>query len=728
MQGFIIMAIIAVAVVLGFALYNYVAVKKKPAGTDQMKEVSGVIHEGAQTFIKNEYKIVGIAIVGITILLCILINWESAVAFVIGATMSATAGYIGMKIATIANVRVTNAAKETKSIGKTLKVAFQGGSVMGLSVGGFALLGLVIVYIIFGNILGQATPESLMEEYRNGFGISFIPFTMTVTAYALGCSIVALFNRIGGGIYTKAADMGADLVGKTEVGIPEDDYRNPATIADNVGDNVGDVAGLGSDLLESYVGAIASSIIFCVYAYMYSNKENIGTAISGDFVLSLVKFPILFAAIGLLACVIGIAFVIFKKSGNNPHLELNISLYLSGLLTIGGGFFLSKYVFGNYNEVDFESIGFNAGALSPWLSAVVGVVSGVVIGVLAEYYTSYDYKPTQELSKSSVEGPALVITNGLALGMKSAFLPVVVLAAALIISSQLAGIYGVAMAAVGMLSFVSSTVSVDTYGPIADNAGGISEMCSLDDDVRKITDELDSVGNTTAAVGKGFAIGSAALAALSLLASYMHTIESGGDPLHPELDIINTFTLAGAFVGGVLPYLFSGMLIKAVAQSAQKMVDEVRKQFKEKPGIIDGSQKPDYNKCIEISSLGALAEMKMPVLIAVAVPLVTGFVFGANFVGGVLIGATISAIMLALFTANSGGAWDNSKKFIESGGIKGARKGSDAHSAAVIGDTVGDPLKDTVGPSLDILIKIMSTVSLIAVCIFKDYNLMNLFK
>ncbi|WP_343210579.1 sodium-translocating pyrophosphatase [Anaerolentibacter hominis] len=727
----IALLIVAIILALSFACFNYFAVKKRKEGTEKMAEVAGIIHEGAQTFVRNEYRIIAFAVAGITALLMILISWYAGCAFLIGTIMSALAGYIGMKIATIANVRVSNEARETKKIGRTLKVAFQGGSVMGLCVAGFALLGLLLVYLIFGMGLNQLSPEMLMLNKTNWLGISFIPFAMSVTSYALGCSIVAMFNRVGGGIYTKAADMGADLVGKTEVGIPEDDYRNPATIADNVGDNVGDVAGLGSDLLESFVGAIVSGVVFCVYTFMFTRSgEAAGAAPISDAMISkLVIYPVYFAAAGLVACVLGIAYVIFKKQSENPHKELNTSLFISAFLTIAGGGIITWLVFRQMSAGDLSSIGFQCGFLSPWFSAVVGIVAGIVIGLLAEYYTSYDYKSTREVANTAKEGTALVVTSGLALGMKSAFFPVLVLAATTIAANALAGLYGVAMAAVGMLSFVAATVSVDTYGPIADNAGGISEMCELDEDVRHITDQLDSVGNTTAAVGKGFAIGSAALAALSLLASFIHTQGAGTNALQPELNIVNSLTLAGAFVGAVLPYLFSGMLIKAVAKSAGHMVDEVRRQFKEKPGIMKGTVKPDYNRCIEISSKGALAEMKMPVVVSIATPLVSGFLFGADFVGGVLIGATISAIMLALFTANAGGAWDNAKKFIESGSLKGEKKGGEAHSAAVVGDTIGDPLKDTVGPSLDILIKIMATVSLIAVCIFGKYNLLSwLFK
>ncbi|MDN5359238.1 MAG: K(+)-stimulated pyrophosphate-energized sodium pump, partial [Thermotogaceae bacterium] len=551
-----------------------------------------------------------------------------------------------------------------------------------------------------------------------------IPFTMTVSGYALGCSIIAMFDRVGGGIYTKAADMGADLVGKTEAKIPEDDPRNPATIADNVGDNVGDVAGLGADLLESYVGAIVSAIILS--AYIFYTSMNTQASLTGELVQKLITFPLIFAGIGVISSIIGILFLIVKKVSEKPHRELNISTWTSAALTI---ILTGIFTYYHFNGENLQGIGFNAGILSPWFSAILGIVSGIIIGQLAEYFTSYDYKPTINIANASKQGTALTITQGLAVGMKSTFFPVIVLAITTILANAFAGLYGVAMAAIGMLSFVAATVSVDTYGPIADNAGGISEMSKLDPKVRKITDKLDSVGNTTAAIGKGFAIGSAALAALSLFASYLYSQAQPGQTTGFELilNMIDTMTLAGALVGAALPYLFSGILIEAVAKAARKMVDEVRRQFKSEPRILTGEVRPDYKTCIEISSAGALSEMKVPALIAVLTPIVTGFIFGAQFVGGLLIGTTLSGIMLALFTANSGGAWDNGKKLIESGGIEGEEKGGEAHSASVVGDTVGDPLKDTVGPSLDILIKIMSIISLIMVSIFGKYNLMALF-
>ncbi|MBT3320484.1 MAG: sodium-translocating pyrophosphatase [Clostridia bacterium] len=719
----VIIVFIAVGAALLAALYNYMRVKRSDAGTDVMKDIAGQIQMGARTFLIHEFKIIGIVAAVVAVVLGVVVAWYVAVAFLLGALLSASAGFVGMKIATIANVRVSNTARVTKSLGKTLKIAFQGGSVMGLCVGAFAITGLIVIFLVFGVGMGQVKPEALTVT-PNWLSINFIPFTMTVLGYALGCSLIAMFNRVGGGIYTKAADMGADLVGKTEAHIPEDDPRNPATIADNVGDNVGDVAGLGSDLLESFVGAIVACIALASYTFYLKGAD----VISGNMVTSLIEFPIIFVAIGLIACVVGIMFLIFKKISNKPHKELNISTWVSAGLTVVATGVFTYFFFSGYSPDALAAAGFKAGALSPWIAAVLGIGSGIAIGMIAEYYTSYDFAPTRKIAKSSIEGAALTITDGLGVGMKSTLFPVAILAVSTIVASQVAGIYGVTMAAIGMLSFVAATVSVDTYGPIADNAGGISEMAKLDPKVRKITDKLDSVGNTTAAVGKGFAIGSAALAALSLLASYLHSqVSNIAEHSEMILNVIDPLTLAGVLIGGALPFFFSGLLIDAVSKAARNMVREVRRQFSQMPGILTGKQKPDTKRCIEIASSGALKEMKIPAFIAILSPLVGGFIFGANFVGGMLIGTTLTGIMLALFTANAGGAWDNAKKYVESDKIEGHSKGSDAHAATVIGDTVGDPLKDTVGPSLDILIKIMATVSLIAVSIFGQFNLFSLF-
>ena len=722
MDLIVILVLFAAVLALSFAAFNFITVKRMPEGTEKMQEIAAAIRVGANAFINYEYKVLYTVVAVVAVIMLIVTTWHAAVALIIGAVMSGCAGFVGMKIATYANVRVANQARLTKDIGETVKVAFRGGSVMGLCVGGFALLGLFIVYMIFGIIMGQV---SITEAtYTNMLGLSFCPFTMTLSGYALGCSMVAMFNRVGGGIYTKAADMGADLVGKTEAHIPEDDPRNPATIADNVGDNVGDVAGLGSDLLESFVGAISSGVILAYHMYSKSLAE--GTGMTAELLQKTVLFPMIFVSIGLIACVIGIASLLFKKHMSyDPHKDLNYCTYVSSGATIVIGLLISFLVFGGIDSgLLKQSLGFTAGWLSPWIAATIGVISGVVIGMIAEHYTSADYKPTRHLASAAVEGSALTITQGLALGMKSTMAPCIILGAGIILAFNVSGMYGVAMAAMGMLSFVTATVSVDTYGPISDNAGGIAEMSGLDPAVRKITDTLDSVGNTTAAIGKGFAIGSGALAALALMISFLYSYNDFSTPL--SLNLIEPMTLAGAIVGGALPFLFSGMLIEAVAKAARKMVEEVRRQFREIPGILEGKAKPDYKTCIEISSRGAISEMKVPSLLAIAVPVGCGFLFGPEFVGGVIIGSTICAIMIAIFTGNAGGAWDNAKKYIETGAIEGHGKGSPAHDAAVVGDTVGDPLKDTVGPCLDIFIKIMSTVSLVAVAVFAEYNLADL--
>ena len=720
MEALLILVIVAALLALGYAAFNFIGVKNLDEGTDRMKEIAAAIRVGANAFITYEYKIIAVVVVIIAIAFAAIFtvqygefSWEPSVCFMIGVIMSASAGWVGMKIATYANVRVSNTARNTKNIGSTLKVALKGGSVMGLCVGGFALLGLFLVYIIFGFGLNMLDIEAL----RGGH-----VFTQCLSCYALGCSIVAMFNRVGGGIYTKAADMGADLVGKTEAHIPEDDPRNPATIADNVGDNVGDVAGLGSDLLESFVGAISSAIILAVSLYLSNVANNL--EVSDEMLSKMMYFPLVFAAIGLIASILGIAYVLLKKGSDNPHRDLNISTWSAAGITIIGGFVATYLLFNGENADILKVAGFNIGFISPWIAASLGVVSGVIIGGIAEYYTSYDYKPTQTIAQASKEGAALTITQGLSVGMKSCMYPLIVLGITTYASYAVSGMFGIAMAAVGMLSFVSATVSVDTYGPISDNAGGIAEMSELEPEVREITDKLDSVGNTTAAIGKGFAIGSASLAALSLMVSFLYAFQPEGSSL--DLNFTNPLILAGALVGGALPYLFSGMLIEAVANAARKMVEEVRRQFRDIPGILEGKAKPDYKTCIEISSQGALKEMRMPAIISIIFPVIAGFLFGPYFVGGLLIGATLSAIMLAIFTGNAGGAWDNGKKYIESGAIEGQGKGSPAHDAAVVGDTVGDPLKDTVGPSLDILIKIMSTVSLVAAVMFYNYNLLYL--
>ena len=704
MNIFVLVLFVAVGGAI-YAGFNLVKVKSLSEGTENMSEIASAIRIGADTFLREEYKVLILAVAAITIILCAFIEVSAGIAFLIGAAMSGLTGLIGMRAATYANVRVANTARETKNIGKTLKNALRGGSVMGLSVSAFALIGLIIVYFLFKSQLNN------LGSITNWCGIEFEPFSMTLSSYALGCSIIAIFNRVGGGIYTKAADMGADLVGKTEENIPEDDPRNPATIADCVGDNVGDTAGLGSDLLESYMGAIVSGIIFIIFLfrrYTYMELE-----FSSSLFQKLFLYPVLFVGIGLLSCIIGLVYIFTKKDGNNPHRELNMATWISAGLTAVLNLIATIVLF---NGESFGDLPFKIGRLSPFIAALCGILSGIIIGAISEYYTSYDFKPTKKIAVFSKEGPAITITQGMSVGMKSTLLSVFVIAFALLISYIVCGFFGVAMAAVGMLSFVTVTVSVDTYGPISDNAGGIAEMSDLGKDVRAITDKLDSVGNTTAAMGKGFAIGSASFAAVALMISYLYAFTPIDSAV--ALDVLNPTTLAGLLIGLALPYYFSGILIESVSNSAKKMVDEVRRQFREIKGLREGLVKPDYKECVSIATQGALAEMRTPAFISVLVPVVCGFIMGPYFVAGLLLGSTGSAIMLAIYCGNSGGAWDNSKKFIEAMGAKGTEQ----HLAAVVGDTVGDPLKDTVGPSLDILIKIMSTVSLIMVSIYSRFN------
>ena len=708
-MSILLVALFVAILGVAYAAFNFIKVMSHEEGTPEMAQISQSIRIGANTFLLNEYKVLAVVVVVLALLFAVVLSFSSAVAFCIGIFSSTLAGFVGMQMSTRANVRVANRARVTKSTGKTLEVAFRGGAVMGLCVASFALIGLIVVFLLYRHQI------TVFHTVVNRFGIEFVPFSMTLTSYSLGCSIIAMFSRVGGGIYTKASDMGADLVGKTEENIPEDDPRNPAVIADCVGDNVGDTAGLGSDLLESYIGAIVSAMVLAFHLFISYKAKNIG--FSQALLEKLYLYPIIFVTLGLFSCIAGLVYTFKKGLGDDPHKELNLATWISAGLTAVLNIIVTLIMF--WGE-DFGALPFKLGLMSPCVSAMLGIVSGVLIGMVAEYYTSYDYSPTKKIANASKEGSALTITQGMSVGMKSTLLSVIILAFALIFAYACAGAFGAAMAAVGMLSFVTVTVSVDTYGPISDNAGGIAEMSKLGGDVREITDKLDSVGNTTAAIGKGFAIGSAAFAAVSLMISYLYTFS----PIDAEvtLDLMNPMILAGLLIGAAITYYFSGLLIDAVAGSARKMVDEVRRQFREIPGLRDGIAKPDYKQCVAIATKGALSEMKLPAIISVVVPVVSGFIMGPQFVAGVLMGSTVSAIMLAVFCGNSGGAWDNSKKYIESLG----RKGSHEHVAAVVGDTVGDPLKDTVGPSLDILIKIMSTVSIVMVSIFSKYNLLDL--
>ena len=665
MENLILYPIIGLIALL-FAAFLSSKINKVSAGDDRMKEISSYIHEGAMAFLKREYKTLAIFIVVLFVILALGINVQTAVCFLVGSIFSTLAGFFGMQVATRANVRTANAARE-KGMNGALSVAFSGGAVMGMCVVGLGILGVSALYIILTSM--NIDPEEVVN---------------IITGFGLGASSLALFGRVGGGIYTKAADVGADLVGKVEAGIPEDDPRNPAVIADNVGDNVGDVAGMGADLFESYVGSIIAAITLGL--------------IATDYGVMGVVFPLAVSGVGILASIIG-TFFVRGGEDTDPQKALNMGTYVAGGITVVASFFLSKAMLG-----DLRGVG----------AVVVGLVVGTLIGQVTEIYTSDSHKYVKKIAEQSETGSATTIISGLSVGMASTLAPIILISVAILVAFMVGGVYGISLASIGVLATAGMTIAVDAYGPIADNAGGIAEMCELPEGVRNITDKLDSVGNTTAAIGKGFAIGSAALAALSLFVSY--TAAVGID----SISILKPEVIVGMFIGGMLPFLFSAITMEAVGNAAFDMIEEVRRQFKEKPGIMQGTEKPDYAKCVDISTTASLKQMIVPGLLAVLSPLAIGLLLGTEALGGLLGGSLVSGVLMAVMMSNAGGAWDNAKKYIEGGAHGG--KGSDAHKAAVVGDTVGDPFKDTSGPSINILIKLMTIVSLVFAPFFLQFG------
>ncbi len=694
-----------------YVIFNYVRIKAMPEGTDKMIKMSATIREGANVFIKKEFTTISIVIAVMVVLFSLFIEKFSGLTYLLGALMSSLVCIFGMKSATYANVRTANRAMETKSIGETVKVALCGGSISGIGVQALGLIGITIIVLISGvgpqnvTTLSGVGLESLPSYEGNGLisieALLTNASIMRITSYSLGCSTVAMFNRVAGGNYTKAADISADILGKIRNDLPEDDSRVPNVIADFIGDNVNDIAGNCSDLLESFVATISATI-----------AVSIGLLISVptmalDFFQALYLFPLVISGAGLLGCLAGIIFVSIKKMGTNPSIELNLATYISAMFEFVASGVLTFVMFGGADEGTLALCGFKLGWISPWICLVLGLISGVAIGIITEYYTSADKKPTREIAEYATEGEAFVVTKGDAVGSMSCLFPMLIIGLSLIASGLLCGTYGIATAALGMLSFVGTTVSIDAFGPIADNAGGLAESCHLDPGVRVITDKLDAVGNTTAAIGKGFAIGSAAFATVSLIVAFVGNYGAHGVIIP---DVSNFYVIAGCLVGAALIEFFIALLTNNTITSAKELADVGDKQLSD-PEILTGAKEPNYNELVSLATSSALKKMLLPSIIAIMVPLIGGIFFGCNFVVGVLLGSTIVAIPRAIFMGNSGGAFDNAKKYIESGALEGHGKGSAAHKAAVTGDTIGDTRKDVVGVALDIFIKMMSTVA-----------------
>ena len=703
----IVTVLCVIAATIAYVGWNFIRIRKMPEGTAEMVEMAAIIRSGANAFMKTEYKTIVIVVALIALGLSLFVEKTSGITFIIGAAMSSCACVLGMKSATYANVRTANKARESMSIGETVKVALCGGSISGLSVQAFGMLGLVAVLLVWSGVNHQTDGSGLLVKL-GGINAS----VMRVSTYSLGCSMVAMFNRVAGGNYTKAADISADILGKIRNNLPEDDSRIPNVIADFIGDNVNDIAGNCSDLLESFVATMSATIMIAVILFQKFGIEQMFNPT--------VIFPIVLAGSGLLSCLVGMLFANVKKMGSDPSHELNLATWISAGLTMILGLVASWLIFGKIDAAILETYGWRASWLSPWICAALGLASGVAIGSITEYYTSSDYKPTRKLAEMAPEGDAFVITKGDAIGSRSCLPPIVLIGIALFLSGRIGGTYGIAVASLGMLAFVGTTVSIDAFGPIADNAGGLAESCHLPSDVRVITDKLDAVGNTTAAIGKGFAIGSAAFATVSLIVSYVGNYTPANADM--ILNIASFTVVAGAIIGGALVEYFCAILTDNTIESAREMADEGDKLLS-MPGVMEGKVRPDYNRMIQMATQGALRKMLFPSVLAMLIPVLGGFVFGVEFVGGLLIGATIVAIPRAIFMGNSGGTFDNAKKYIESGSLEGHGKGSPAHKSAVTGDTVGDTRKDVVGVALDIFIKTMSTVANTLVNVLRNFTI-----